>query len=506
MYHFLDFLHKHLVDTSLSAFFIFYIIVYILDSRFGLINRILITAKRLAVSKAFLVVFFLFSFLVVSFFSKYILQEFQNTGSEYAYIFQAQNLYHGKLWAQVPRQDFFSIEGIVPMDGKDVARVFPGWPFLLTAAMFLHIPLWLVNPILATLSLLAAFLLGKLIYNETIGLLSAIAILFSPFYIFNAASFVPHISCALFILLAVYFFCSFYLKNYSGSLIFGMGICLGASYLIRPFSTFACLVPLLAALMIKRKSSFFFRDIWYFLLGMAPFLLINYWYNFHITGNAFLSPFNWTDPQDTIQFHRSIILENFFTMQKQFLWMNPAIFIMYFFTIMFFVFKRKIQAYEFIFLILMASCFFYFAPGVSYGARYYYEGYSLCMITVLGRLSRLEKGILKRLLTIGVVAGFFISLMISAGFAKRYRSRIHYRNEVYRLAKDKGLSNAIVFLPPDLHTSVRDARNDPDLHNAVLYAHDLGRKNFLLKKDFPTRVFWRYIPEARTEDQRLLQF
>jgi hypothetical protein len=495
-------LHKHLVGSYLSALILLCFLLHLLDLRFNMIIRIRGLKERLSSSKPFLIAFFLSSFLILSFFADSILQR----SPDHMYLFQAETFLKGRLWNNPPPQDFFTFHSIVTKDNKWLSRVFPGWSFLLGTSMFFHIPTWLLNPLLGTASLLVLFFLARLLYNSIVGLLSVLAVFCSPFFLFNASSYVPHISCGLLILLAVYFFCSFYIKKNPAAYVCWIGVCFGGAYLIRPFSTLCCLVPTLIALMIKRKGEFFHKDILYFMMGITPFLLINFLYNYLITGNFFLSPFNWSDPNDTIHFKLSIIFDNLNSLETQLLWMNPVIFITYFFMLIYLTLKRKIQSHEFFFLILIIGCFFYNAPGVSYGSRYYFEGYLLCVLTVIGRLSQFQDGAIKRLLTIALIGGFVSSFLLIPAYALHYKNKIYYQNELYRLVEEKHLSNAIVFMAPGAPPTTREARNDPDLQNNVLFVHDLKEKNAFILKYFPTRDFYRYNPEEKNEEQKLQRY
>jgi hypothetical protein len=499
----IGFFHKHLLGSYLLSFFLLCFILLFLDLRYDLIVKIRQFIKRLSCSRTFLVTFFLSSFLMLAFFANSVLQR----SPDHMYTFQAETFLKGRLWNKLPPADFFTFHSLVTKNSKWLSRVFPGWSFLLSGAMLFHVPTWLLNPILGTASLFILFLLAKLLYNKTVALFSVVSVLFSPFFVFNASSYVPHISCGLLILLAVYFLCSFNIKK-SVKYLYLIGMCFGGAYLIRPFSTICCLLPILIALLIKSRSGFFKKEMAPIFLGMAPFLLINFVYNFLITGNFLLSPFNWSDPNDTVHFNLSLIIENIDSMESQLLWMNPAIFIIYFFMIMILSLKRQIQSHEFYFLILVFGCFFYGAPGVSYGSRYYFEGYLLCVLTVIGRLSQLKDGPAKRTITIALVGGFIVSLMLIPTMAVHYRNKIYNQNELYRLVSEKHLINAVVFMPASAPMTVTEARNDPDLKNNVLFVHDLKSKDFLLLKYFPTRDFYRYAPEEKKEGRRLqrLQF
>jgi hypothetical protein len=265
-------------------------------------------------------------------------------------------------------------------------------------------------------------------------------------------------------------------------------------------------VPILIALIIRRKGEFFKKDIWQFLLGIAPFLIINFLYNYFITGNFLLSPFNWSDPDDTIGLKLSLFLDNIDSLENQFLWMNPVLLAAYFFAVIVLALKKNAHSYELFFLLLITCCFFYGAPGVSYGSRYYFEGYLLCVLTIIGRMAQFKDAPVKGHISLVIIVGFLASLVLIPGYAWHYSHKLYYENELYRLVGEKHLSNAVVFMPPEKLFTNREPRNDPDFRNDVIYAHDLKAKNALILKYFPTRNFYIYMPEVKNEGQRIQKY
>ena len=92
MSHLIAVLNRHIFVSYLFIFFFFYLIFHLLDLRLALIRKIVAVTKSLSSSKAFLILFFLSSFLVLSFFANSVLQRFPIVSSEYNYIYQGETL------------------------------------------------------------------------------------------------------------------------------------------------------------------------------------------------------------------------------------------------------------------------------------------------------------------------------------------------------------------------------------------------------------------------------
>ena len=102
------------------------------------------------------------------------------------------------------------------------------------------------------------------------------------------------------------------------------------------------------------------------------------------------------------------------------------------------------------------------------------------------------------------ILGCGASLLSIPVFAAHYKKKISYRSSLYRTVEARHLANAVVLLPAGNYDSpLWDTRNDPELQNNVLYAHDLNGKNHALLNYFPAREFYRYVPEEKNEMQQL---
>ena len=122
-----------------------------------------------------------------------VLKEFPNSADEYAYIFQASDFSHGKLWSDVHQHpEFFEYDHIVQKENKWISRFPPGWPLILSLAFVFAIPPFLVNIACAITATYFFYHLVRHINDERIALWSTFAVATSSFFLFNTASYFSH--------------------------------------------------------------------------------------------------------------------------------------------------------------------------------------------------------------------------------------------------------------------------------------------------------------------------
>jgi hypothetical protein len=128
--------------------------------------------------------------------NRFVLLDFPNSGDEYNYIYEARTFAAGRLWngPQVP-PEVFATTYIVQEPTRTFSSFPFGWPLALTAALIAGLPLWIVNPLIGTLSLGLVWALGARLYNPRTGVIAAAIVATSPFFLFNAASYFSHPLC-----------------------------------------------------------------------------------------------------------------------------------------------------------------------------------------------------------------------------------------------------------------------------------------------------------------------
>jgi hypothetical protein len=135
---------------------------------------------------------------------KFIFDDYPYSGDEWSYFLQAEIFSQGHLHVNSPLHPrFLDVWGMVN-DGKFYAWTPPGWPLLLVSGILLQVP-WLVNPLVAALTRLSVYYLGRLVYNASVALLAVLFMLLSLFFLLHSASYFAHSSSLLFITLCVFF-------------------------------------------------------------------------------------------------------------------------------------------------------------------------------------------------------------------------------------------------------------------------------------------------------------
>ncbi|MFZ1396369.1 MAG: glycosyltransferase family 39 protein, partial [Candidatus Promineifilaceae bacterium] len=108
------------------------------------------------------------------------------------YLFQAQTLARGDLWTEAPAlPEFFEQEFLLVQDGRWFGKYPPGYPIILAIGVLLNAP-WLINPLLATLTVPLVYQLGRRMGNGRIALIAAGLISLSPFFLFLSGSQMAH--------------------------------------------------------------------------------------------------------------------------------------------------------------------------------------------------------------------------------------------------------------------------------------------------------------------------
>ena len=205
----------------------------------------------------------------------HILERIPHVQDSVTYLFQAQTLARGKLWAPAPPlPEFFEQEFLLVRDGRWFGKYPPGFPAVLALGVLAGAP-WLVNPLLATLTVPLLYTLGRLLYNHTTGLLAALLSLASPFFLFMSGSHMSHPAELFWITL---FMSSWLLAlrhhntrqaNAYGAL---AGLALGLTFLTRQLTTVALGLPFLALTLLPAIATAMRTRTTNLLQALVPYL------------------------------------------------------------------------------------------------------------------------------------------------------------------------------------------------------------------------------------------
>jgi len=230
----------------------------------------------------------LFVFIITNILSYFVFSHIPHIHDEICYLFQAKIFKSGQLYAPSPPcSEFFDFPHMIN-NGRWYSQYPPGYPFLLLLGLLIGAP-WIINPIIASLSIIAFYFLGKEIYSAKVGVLASFLGSVSIWFLLMSSSMLSHTSSLFFTSLFLLFtFRS--LKNPSllnGSL---MGLFLGFALLIRPFNAVLFSIPFCAYyffyfLKSPKKRLVNFAGFSVAITTCISLLLI---YNYLTNGNPFL--------------------------------------------------------------------------------------------------------------------------------------------------------------------------------------------------------------------------
>jgi hypothetical protein len=442
------------------------------------------------------------------------LLHFPNSSDEYAYLYQARTMGSGKLWERghdLP--EFFYFNHIAQKDSISVGRFPPGWPLLLSVAYFTGIPAHLINPILGLITLLVFYSFASRFYNRQVALWSLIALALSSFYIFNAASYFSHTSCALFTLVFVY---GTYLHLDTGKKGYALmaGLCLGLVAITRYYTAVLVFVPFFVYLLYRLRL----RAVPVFILlgiGSLPCIAFLFWYNNAITGNPLVPVTMWAYADESLGFVRGHSVAKGFEHVGRwilmfFYWCSASVLVLYGVAMCRKLAHRKewsTRPEDYIFILLMVGYFFYYQIGGNqYGPRFLFEAFPFVVLMSVNMIFRLREKWAMALFMAGII---FAAVRVPS-IAYREHLVIEERNDIYTTVKEEKISHAVVLVSS--YTGVIRpmpigdlTRNDIHYANDVLYAQDLGDKNSQLMQYYPDRTFYKYVRNREAVKGRLVR-
>lgn len=453
--------------------------------------------------------------ILLGFFAVFVLQEFPNSADEYAYIFEARTLAQGRVYNQPhPAHDHFLMYHMAPKDGKWLPRFPPGWSLLLAGGLILHLPLWLVNPLLAVFSFWVLFWLGDRLYGRTTAVVAVILYAFSAFFVFNSASFFAHTSCALLILIAIY--CGLrHVEDRSVGFALAAGFAIGLAFLTRYYTAVILSLPFLVWLIAREKGRAV-RSVGWIVLGSLPWLAGGMWYNWVVTGNPVIPPFLWHNNHpayvktDLLLINLHTIAMTISYLARMVVWTAPPMLFLYGWFLLAGLARRKVDFVDFMFLTAVVCHVWYGAyAGNQYGPRYYYEAYPFFLLAVVSRLFNPERLLLsptaKKVSLALIAAGLVVAGGALALHARAEHRVIWERTDLYRQVKERGIDNAVIFIRSSTG-AIRNmsrldlARNGIKISGPVIYALDFGADNQVIMDYFPGRKYYRYV---RRPDQAM---
>ena len=219
-----------------------------------------------------------------------VLQQIPHVQDSVTYLFQAETLARGRLWAPAPAEpDFFEQEFLLVRDGRWFGKYPPGYPLLLALGVLADMT-WLVNPILAMLTVLLFYLLGRELYDWQVGLWATLLLMTSPFFLFMSGSMMVHAAELFWAVLAMWTWLQA-IRCQSWSWLILAGLALGMLFLTRQITAVLVAITFMAVIGWQTAD---WRHLFKQLGGLAGivgiFVLLLLAYQTAVTGSPFTDP------------------------------------------------------------------------------------------------------------------------------------------------------------------------------------------------------------------------
>ncbi|GEM_PF-2047665 len=426
------------------------------------------------------------------------LDRFPNSSDEYAYIFQAHSFSKFRLWETPPVLG----ADLIPQrtwifDHKWISQYPPGWALVLAAGSLLGLPLWTINPIIGGASVAALAIFCRLIADDRAAAGAAALYALTPFYAMNAASYFPHVFSSLMILCACLCLqrdaASGWRKRLAGA-----GACLGAMAATRYFDVLA-LAPAMLLWLFRTRPTLWPQKIALLAAGFAPFAASILFYQYAVLDSPFRSTYSIIEsPDASLSLDPAALTVGFLLIETRLaelaVWTSPVLLVVYFFSLAAKWRARSIAFYDLIFPgFVIAYVAFGSLGGNRYGPRYYMDAYPLIFATIVSAgpaISTIMPGpIARRSALVGVVICLLCLVAVWPLAIVGFSRQVFGREESFRLAAEKGLTNAVVI---DMRGD-DFVRNPPTMDAPALFARPAADVD-ALRRAFPQRSIWRYSP------------
>jgi hypothetical protein len=438
---------------------------------------------------------------ITAYIADVLLQRMPHIQDDVAYYFQAQIFAMGRLWADLPPlPDFFVHEFVLQHDGRWFGKYPPGWPLVLAAGVLVGLP-WLVSPLLAAVTSLATYDLGSRVAGRATGLLAALLLLFSPFFLFLSGTFMAHTAGLAFTML--------FALAYTRERPLLAGLALGMSAAVRPYSALLLALPFGVDLLLRLRAEprATLRLGVMMALGLVPPLALFVGWNWVMAGGPTANTMELWWPTDKIGFgadkglfgHTPLnglynSLRNLNELsQHAYGW--PAVFT-FLFAFVPFASGRATRA-DVLWLAswfcLMFGYFLWWADGVMYGPRFYLEAMGFVALLTARGVLILGPLLAPVLLGALLLVNAFFYLPVKASLLRGYN---FVSRDSIEAVERAGVTNAVVFVDPGpvaewWNYGMVFSANTPRLDTDVIYARDLGPRNRELMELFPNRNFYR---------------
>ncbi len=489
-----------------------------------------------------IVVCALFVFVLTNVLSYFLFDHIPHVHDEIDYLFQAKIFKLGRLYVpSPPAKEFFDFPHIIN-NGRLYSQYTPGYPFLLLLGLLLGAP-WILNPLVAALSIVLFYFLGKEIFNETVGLLASILGAISVWFLLMSSTMMSHTSCLFFLSLFILFLFRS-LKNPSATNGIFSALALGMAFLIRPYTSFLVSFPFLVFYTVNQwvnlKSTL--KNVAAFALTMILVLTVLLAYNTATNGDPLLMGYTVCYGKEVLpgfgisgcydfihtpyqgMLNTGIYLKSLNT--YLFGWPSSLILALFPFIVLGSIkteYRKKILLLFSSFICLMVGYFFYWGTVETIGPRFYFEGIPLLILLSALGLYQLPRFLSSRfkIFRPKIVNRALVAIMIAlAAYGLFYRfprliwpSQPEWFYDTYaddfagvtpkinHTLRALPLTNAVVSMKM-IHSHIPFFQhgswgsgflyNDPELLGEIIYARELDGRAGELLKAFPGREHYVY--------------
>ena len=422
---------------------------------------------------------------------------------------------------------------VVDYNGVRFGKYPPGWPALLAIGEFLSLR-WLVNPILAGLSVWLTFRLARRFLSPAGSLLATFLLAASPFFLINSGSLLSH-TASLFLTLA---FTIAWLDSFTtgsrvprGLATLTAGLSLGLLALTRPFTAAAFAIPFGVHgiwILIRGGAPERKRLLGIALLAMALSSLVLLW-QFAVTGSPLLNPYTLWWPYDRIGFGPGIGASGYHTIAQSIASMNFSLdtgssdlfgwptlsYLLIPFGLI--ALRRDRRAWLVVSLpfVLVAAYLLYWVGAWLYGPRYYFEGLPAAVILsaagagwLAGKVNSHRWSSRLRFLAVGVAIGTLVAGNLVVYLPLRFRLmtglfQVHAEDLLpFQTPAAHRLPPTLVIVYP--HRDWIEYGRLLDLSSPALDSHFIfiinqgDKDNLSVVQAFPDRYIWPYDPDKPT--------
>jgi len=453
-----------------------------------------------------------------------VLERIPHVQDDIAYLFQARTFALGRLSVPLPPvPEAFQQEFILMREGQWYSKYPPGHPLVLTLGVLVGAP-WLVSPVSAALALVVTFLFARAVFGARTALLAQILLLSSPFFLLMSGTMMSHPTSLLFAMLFAWQLERAERRD-SPLAAVAAGLALGMLGASRALTAAAFALPFLAWVAVRLLRGRRLRPRHLALAAGASVPVIGVLlYNLALTGDLATNPFELWWRFDRIGFGPDVgmhgghypawgLVNTWANLNELERWLFgwPTQLTLAFALLPFLTCSRRLWDWLLGAAVacVVVAYVFYWADGIMYGPRYYYEVAGLLAILSARGVMRcgellgergpeaLRAAAARRAVALTLACGLVAAT--AATYTPGFVESSHGYNQIDRSEVDTieaaGVHNALILVANtdaewQIYGSVFSA-NSPLLDDDVIYARDRGEPwNADLLAAYPNRAVY----------------